>query len=317
MVLAVVAPGQALASLKFIGSNLLSLSPVLLLSVGIAAAIRASGAQTFVARAFQGRQYRAVVLATLAGALSPLCSCGVVPLIAGLLASGVPLAPVMAFWLASPVMDPAMFVLTAGVIDLEFALAKTLAALGIGLLGGFATMALTGRRPGHEALRVQPAELAMEAAEPARMVGAFWREPGRRAAFAGSAVSQLRMLVPLMAIAFLLESLMLAWLPAQGIAGWLGEQQQGWAIPAAAAAGVPAYLNGMAAVPLVGAMMTLGLDRAVALAFMVAGGVTSIPAATAVWGLVKPRMFALYVGLAFAGSLATAYAYAGWLALAR
>jgi len=33
-------------------------------------------------------------------------------------------------------MDPSMFVLTAGVLDLEFAVAKTVAALGLGGFGG-------------------------------------------------------------------------------------------------------------------------------------------------------------------------------------
>src|SRR3546814_17716262 len=85
-------------------------------------------------------------LAALAGGLSPFCSCGVIPLIAALLAMGVPLSAVMAFWLASPVIDPSMFVLTAGVLGSEFALAKTLAAIGLGLFGGFVTLVLI--RPG-------------------------------------------------------------------------------------------------------------------------------------------------------------------------
>jgi uncharacterized protein len=53
----------------------------------------------------------------------------------------------------------------------------------------------------------------------------------------------------------------------------------------------------------------------VVLAFLVGGGVTSIPAATAVWALVKPPVFALYLTLAVAGSLAAAYAYSAWLTL--
>src|SRR3546814_15788363 len=83
-----------------------------------------------------------VVLAALAGGLSPFCSCGVIPLIAALLAMGVPLSAVMAFWLASPVIYPSMFVLTAGVLGSEFAIAKTLAAIGLGLFGGFVPLVL-------------------------------------------------------------------------------------------------------------------------------------------------------------------------------
>jgi uncharacterized membrane protein YraQ (UPF0718 family) len=40
-----------------------------------------------------------------------------------------------------------------------------------------------------------------------------------------------------------------------------------------------------------------------AMAFVIAGGVSCIPAAVAVWALVKPRVFAAYLGLAFFGAI--------------
>ena len=317
--LAIAAPGQFGPSASFIARSLLNLAPVLALSVAIAASIRAAGAEVLVARAFVGREHGAIVVAALAGALSPLCSCGVVPLIAGLLAGGVPLAPVMAFWLASPVMDPAMFVLTTGVLGVDFALAKTAIAIGLGLFGGWATRALWGAdgpqhalREQHEA-RVVPGAQAWAAHRLAFELR-FWRDASRRQLFAVGIAEQLRLLLPLMAIAFLLESLMLAWMPPQAFAQWLGGQTL-WAIPSAALIGVPAYLNGTAAVPLVGAFIEQGLDRAVAMTFLVAGGVTSVPAAMAVWALVKPRVFALYLALALSGSVAAGWllAASGWL----
>ncbi len=312
------APAQLGPSLHFMAASLAGLAPVLALSVALAAGIRASGAESLIGRAFTGRQGRAIALAALAGALSPLCSCGVVPLIAGLLAGGVPLAPVMAFWLASPVIDPAMFVLTAGAIDLEFAVVKTLAAIALGLLGGFATFALASLYPhlGRDVLRAerQPQCATGKRAPIPSVQWSFWRDATRRAQFGAQALSHLRLLVPLMAIAFLLESLMVAWLPANAFAQWLGGQQA-WAVPAAVLLGIPAYLNGTAAVPLMGGMIGMGLDRPVALAFMVAGGVTSVPAAMAVWTLMKPRVFAQYLVLALLGSTLIAYAYAAWLGL--
>ena len=63
------------------------------------------------------------------------------------------------------------------------------------------------------------------------------------------------------------------------------------------------YLNGYAAVPLVDALMTQGMSTGAALSFMIAGGVSSIPAALAVWALVKPRVFAAYLGLAVTGAV--------------
>jgi hypothetical protein len=104
-VLALLVPPQALASLRFTAASLLEVAPFLLLSVGVAVYAKASGADNLITRAFTGRLAVMIVLAALMGALSPLCSCGVIPLIAALLAMGVPLPPVMAFWLASPIMD--------------------------------------------------------------------------------------------------------------------------------------------------------------------------------------------------------------------
>ena len=67
----------------------------------------------------------------------------------------IPLAPVMAFWLASPLMDPSMFVLTAGTLGMDFALFKVFAAVAVGLIGGFGTFAVVraGELPGLERLK--------------------------------------------------------------------------------------------------------------------------------------------------------------------
>ena len=67
--------------------------------------------------------------------------------------------------------------------------------------------------------------------------------------------------------------------------------------------GAPAYLNGYAAVPLVDALLSQGMSNGAAMAFVVAGGVSCIPAAIAVWALVKPRVFAAYLGFALIGAI--------------
>ena len=144
MALLVFNPAQGTESAAFVGRNLVEVAPFLVLSIGLAAYAGATGADALIARAFTGAPAMMILLAAVAGGLSPFCSCGVIPLIAALLGMGVPLSAVMAFWLASPVMDPSMFVLTAGVLGAEFAVAKTVAAVGLGLFGGFAVHALAG-----------------------------------------------------------------------------------------------------------------------------------------------------------------------------
>jgi uncharacterized membrane protein YraQ (UPF0718 family) len=311
--LAVFLPEQAAASLAFTGWALLAIAPWFALSVLAAAAAKASGADGLIAHAFVGREARMVVLAALFGALSPFCSCGVIPLIAGLLTAGVPLAPVMAFWIASPLMDPNMFVLTAAAIGIEFALVKTIAAVGMGLLAGFATMGLVGlgrlrdplRRPAPSACAVKSARKLLAPPQP---VWRFWQEPVRAQTFVTESAQTGWFLARWMTVAFLVESLMVAYVPGDMVAHWLGGEA--WlAIPGAILLGLPAYLNGFAAIPLVAGLIELGMDPAVGLTFMVAGGVSSVPAMIAVWALAKPRVFALYLFLAAVGALATGFGY--------
>ena len=62
------------------------------------------------------------------------------------------------------------------------------------------------------------------------------------------------------------------------------------------------YLNGYAAVPLVDALIQQGMSAGAAMSFMLAGGVSCIPAAIAVWALVKPRVFAGYIAYGVIGA---------------
>ena len=312
LVVSVADPGQVLPSLRYVLGALVSIAPFLAAAVAIAAYAAASGADRLVARAFSGRPVRTVALAAVFGALSPFCSCGVIPLIAAMLRAGVPLAPVMAFWLASPVMDPEMFVLTAAGIGSGFAIAKTLAAAGTGLLGGLAVLAL--RRAG--GLRDPLAGAArggcgadFTPGESEPVAWRFWREPARRAEFRHVATRTGLFLAKWLAIAFLAESVMTAWVPASWVASAVGDGSV-FAIPLAAVVGAPTYLNGYAAIPLIAGLLEMGMSGGAALAFATAGAVSSIPAAIAVWALVRRSVFALYIGLGLGGAMLSGLLYA-------
>jgi uncharacterized membrane protein YraQ (UPF0718 family) len=315
--LLLVVPAQGVESARFAAVNLLEVGPYLLLSIGLAAYAGATGADGLIARAFSGSPAAMIVLAALAGGLSPFCSCGVIPLIAALLAMGVPLSAVMAFWLASPVMDPSMFVLTSGVLGLEFALAKTAAAIGLGLFGGAVVHLLAGVGGLSEPLREGVGNggcggARVRTAKP--VVWRFWQERERVEKFGREGLKTTLFLAKWLTLAFLLESLMLAYVPAELVTQGLGGSGVA-PIATATLVGVPAYLNGYAALPLVGGLVEQGMAPGAGLAFLVAGGVTSLPAAIAVWALVKKPVFLLYVALALVGSFASGLLFQLWGAL--
>jgi len=312
--LAVADARQALESLRFTGDALLGVSLFLALSIGIAAWAKASGADRLIARAFSGNQGRMILAAALMGALSPFCSCGVIPLIAALLAMGVPLAPVMAFWLASPLMDPSMFLLTAGTLGTTFAVYKTVAAFGVGMLGGLGTLALARAGAFSNPLRPGVGNGGCGGAvvrNPGPVEWRFWHDADRRAKFGKNALDNTLFLGKWLTVAFFLESLMLAYLPAETVSAAIGGD--GWlTVLGATLVGVPAYLNGYAALPLVGGLIEQGMAPGAGMAFLLAGGVSSIPAAIAVWALARWPVFLAYLGFAFVGAFGFGLGF-GWV----
>lgn len=312
--LAMFDPIQAGSSALFAGEALLRTAPYLILSIAIAAWANATGADNLIAKAFTGAPILMIGLGALAGGLSPFCSCGVIPLIAALLAMGVPLSAVMAFWLASPIMDPSMFVLTAGVLDMEFAIAKTFAAIGLGVFGGSVVHLMMKGGAFADPLREGIGNGGCGGSKiraPKPVVWRFWEDDDRRAKFGKTALTTTLFLAKWLTLAFLLESLMLAWIPAETVTAALGGEGL-MPILIATLVGVPAYLNGYAALPLVGGLIEQGMAPGAGLAFLVAGGVTSIPAAMAVWALARPQVFVLYIALSLTGAFASGLLFQLW-----
>ncbi len=286
---------------------LLSLShtaPFILLAVIAIAVMRATGSEQLMEGAFEGRESRMILVGALVGGLSPFCSCEVIPFVAALLAAGAPLSAVMAFWLASPLMDPPMFLITAGELGLPFALMKTASAVGIGLMGGFGLKALSG-----SVLLVDPLKPQTPTgcgsccgSQKPSLKWKFWEESSRRKLFSEAALSNLFFLGKWLLFAYLLQSLLIRYIPAEWIGAALGGDGIG-PILLGAILGAPAYLNGYAAVPLISGLLDQGMSNGAAMSFVIAGGVSCIPAAVAVWALVKPKIFATYIGFAVVGAI--------------
>ncbi|MEO1427397.1 MAG: permease, partial [Pseudomonadota bacterium] len=261
--------------------------------------------------AFEGNKARMIIMAALLGGLSPFCSCEVIPFIAAMLALGAPLSAVMAFWLASPLMDPAMFLITSGNLGWEFAIGKTVAAVFLGLFGGFVTLAASGSALFANPLREKPQVggcCGVKKPFEGKPVWSFWTESPRREVFRDTTMENAVFLLKWLALAYVIEAMMLAYIPADLIATVLGGDGLGTII-LGAVVGAPAYLNGYAAVPLVDALLQQGMSNGAAMSFMIAGGVSSIPAAIAVWALVKPRVFAAYLSLAITGAVIAGVAW--------
>ncbi len=304
LAVAVLDPGNLTGTIVFASNALAHTAPYILFAVLLLAYLKSSGAEVMVGRAFQGRETQMIFLAALFGGLAPFCSCEVIPFVAGLLALGAPLSAVMAFWLSSPLIDPPTLLITAGALGWPFAIGKAVAAVALGLFGGFVIRALMSR--GAFALPLKQYNQSGCCGCGPKLDGKphwrVWEQAERREQFRAEFLSNGLFLLKWLALAYTLEALLVHYVPADLIARVVGGEG---IVPIATAAvvGMPAYLNGYVAPPMLAGLISQGMSVGAAMAFMIAGSVSSIPAMAAVWSLVKPRVFAAYLSLGVVGAI--------------
>lgn len=307
-------PELAVETTWFVGIGIVHVAPMIIPGILLAAWMTASGASDRVASLFKGRTVQTIVAATVVGAFLPICGVTVLPLMAGLLAAGIPLAPVMAFWLASPITSPPMLSATAAVLGWEFAVGKTMAAIGLGLLGGAVTTLFADREWAQNALRSNRivgslgafrggCGSAMDGFDPR-----IWRSTERSTRFWRDAFSVARLILIVLIPAFAAEHLLNAWLEPKLVASYVGSGSA-LAIPLAVLVGGPVYLDGYAAMPLTRSLLEHGMSPGAAMAFLVSGGVVSVWGAMAIFPVLRMKPFLLYLALAVIGSMASGWVF--------
>jgi uncharacterized protein len=336
-----------------------------------------------------------VVSAASVGAFSPFCSFIVIPLVRKLLRGGVPLSAVMAFWVASPTMDPEIYALTAAQLGISLATARLVGAIVLSFGAGFLVLFMERRGMFRDVLRdaeddrLKMSTVAAEQSAPqpalvAATVGASGapvasqplagRSPAsdapiadpatRPAAATGrdttgddaadcsatdcnatecnaaedemaedemdvawwpTAKASLRSrrnwrvtfrnmgrdIVSLgkwLVLACVIEALLVMYVPTELIAGLFGSDNPLLSIPMAAAIGVPMYLNGAGAIPVVGGLLAKGMAPGGAVTFLLGGAVTTVPAMAAVRSIVRRPVFLLYLGVSVIGSILIGFA---------
>ncbi|WP_419907600.1 permease [Hoeflea sp.] len=302
-------PAETFDTGRFVVRSLVEVAPLIIPGILLAAWVSASGAGERVAGLFNRRMLPALFAASAIGAVTPVCGVTVLPLMAGLLAAGVPLAPVMAFWLSSPVTDPAMFAATAATLGMGFAVGKTVAAFGLGLLGGAGTALVAGRpwikRPLRENTIIGRSAVGCTGED--SFDWAVWQSAARRLRFWKESRATARLVLICLIPAFAAEYVLNGLLQPESLSAYVGEGSW-WSVPLAVFVGAPAYVDGYAALPLTRALIDHGMAQGAAMAFLVSGSAVSIWGAMAIFPVLKVKPFLLFVALAVIGSLLS-----GWL----
>lgn len=358
----------------FVVETSVRFAPLFFVSVGLAAIVKGLPIARVASRWLAQREHASVAAGSVLGTFSPFCSCTVVPVVRSLLVAGAPLAGVMAFWVASPLMDPEIFVLSVGLLGWDIAVARLVAALALALAAGYGAViavrrgwlpatvveepadatleapsfveerslveartgsAAVGAATAHVDLPVQVADgcTASGCSGSGSTLGSCGCDGGTDescdadgCSIAGSAHDQpqgitatlreldwTRVRTDFVAeswhigrwilLAFALEALILRFVPQEAMVAVLGTDAP-WAVPLAALLGIPLYMDSFSALPVISGLLQQGMAPGAAIAFLLAGPVTTIPAMTAVRAVLPGPVFRYYLATSLLGSMA-------------
>ena len=117
-----------------------------------------------------------------------------------------------------------------------------------------------------------------------------------------------RMIGKYLLVALVLQVLLKRYIPTEWVEGILGSSQT-WSVVLSSLIGVPLYVNGISAVPVLQGLLRMGMDPGAVLAFLVAGPVMTVPSVVAVMALVRRQALYVYVSVGLLGAIFMGYGY--------
>ena len=259
-----------------------------------------------------------ILIAVGVGMVSPLCACGILPVVISLAMIGTPIAPLLTLLATSPLMGPDAFLLTWSGLGPEWALLKVAGAAVIGLATGLTTQYLVKRGVlAGDLVRLDPVyhedgtpgsayEVGCANGIAVRTMTIVPRANRLRFIFdrtldAGLFVGKFLLL------AIVLEALIVTLVPLSWITVLVG-QKSFTSVLTAAVIGLPLPVSQIPVIPILSGLLQRGIDRGAAYTLLLAGPVSSLPAMIALWGMFRRRVVVTFLGVTLCSALLL-----GWL----
>jgi uncharacterized protein len=233
-----------------------------------------------------------IVVAAFLGILSPLGSYVVIPLSAALVLAGLPLAPVVAFLVSSPLINPALFLLTLGALGPEMAIMRCVSAFLIGVSAGLLT--LYGFKKGDTGVKAAPE------GDTSKLIihRSFWEEAWRYTRYISKHFF----------LGIFIAALTKVLIPVSWITSFLGTDHV-VSVFAATLAAVPFYSCGGAAIPVVQQLADMGVDKGAILAYFIAGPTTKIANIVVLASVYRKGIVYIYFLISFIGAIVMGLLY--------
>lgn len=232
----------------------------------------------------------------LLGAITPFCSCSTLPVLAGMLKSGVAFRTAMTFLISSPLLDP---IIIAGVVIL-FGWRVSIAYTIVTAVWTLFAPVLWDRLGLSQQVKRVKVISDEETQTPWRGLRAELRPA------LAEAWSDLRPLLFPMLIGVAIGACIYGFVPQDQLANIAGDGKP-WSVPLAAVIGIPLYVRVETMLPIGLALRSAGVGLGAVFALMIGGAGASIPEVSMLTALFKPRLVAAFVVTVIGTAIAAGY----------
>ncbi len=276
--------------------------PYLLAGILMTTLIKMFLSKEKIASFFNRSRHSSILLAAAIGVIAPLGSYVVIPLSASLFLLGTPLPAMMALLVSSPLIDPNLFILTAGAFGYKLAFARLISAFFLGTSAGYLAQWLL--KPSFAGGKgIVKEEASMAASFPSQS-----DEIPFMARFLRSLWSMTLYIGKYFTLALLLAALIKILTP-PNLMTKIFEGNNFMSVLFSTAAGIPFYTCGGAAIPVVRELADLGLSKGAVLAFFIAGPVTKFSNLVLMYAVYNFRIFMVYILTGILGALLIGWVY--------
>lgn len=230
------------------------------------------------------------IIAVLFGAVTPFCACSTVPMTLGLLQTGVSFGTVMSFVIASPLMDPLVFVLLGTFMGwkaaIGFLILTSIFSVAFGVILeklGWADQVKKVRIKGD----IHEENVEMPKGFGHRVKASFikaWRD--------------FKAVFIFMVIGVAIGAAIYGYLPADLLVKVAGPDNS-FAVIVAALIGLPLYIRVESAIPIGLALMDKGVSIGAVIALIISGAGIAIPEITMLASILKKRIIIAFIIIVF------------------
>ncbi|OPX87340.1 MAG: putative permease [Pelotomaculum sp. PtaB.Bin104] len=235
------------------------------------------------------------ILGVIFGAITPFCACSTVPMTVGFLQAGVPFGSVISFVIASPLMDPLVFIMLGAFMGWKVAIAFLILTSIAAVIFGVILDKMGGANQVKNVRVVGGVEQSEEVPEDfkRRLVLSFWK-----------AWDDFRAVFLYMIIGVGIGAAIYGYLPEDLLARVAGRDNP-FAVVAVAVIGMPLYIRVEAAIPIGLALLEKGASIGAVMALIISGAGIAIPELTMLAAIFKKNIIIAFIIIVFVMAVVT------------